>query len=156
MKMRIRQRMLSWFDSFDVTDDMDEKLFTVEGKFGWGRCFHIIDRSENHVATLKQVTLSFLPKFDMYLGGSYWGSVRKEFSLFRPRFQLDVNGWRVEGNWLEWDYDIADCNGRVVATVSKEVLNWTDTYVIETERSEDALGALMIVLAIDAEKASRD
>lgn len=155
MKMRIRQRMFSWFGKFNVTDDMGDKLFTVEGKLSWGRCFHIYDRSENHVATLKQVVWSFLPRFEMYLGDSYWGSVKKEFSLFRPRFNLDVNGWRVEGNWLEWDYDIIDSYGRTVAAISKEILNWTDTYTIETERSEDALGALMIVLAIDAEKASR-
>ena len=34
--------------------------------------------------------------------------------------------------------------------------HWTDTYVIDVERPEDALLALMVVLAIDAEKCSRD
>jgi uncharacterized protein YxjI len=40
--------------------------------------------------------------------------------------------------------------------VSKELFNWTDTYVIDVENPQDALGALMLVLAIDAEKCSRD
>ena len=40
--------------------------------------------------------------------------------------------------------------------ISKELLNWTDTYVIEVFHPDDALCALMFVLAIDAEKCSRN
>ena len=43
-----------------------------------------------------------------------------------------------------------------MATVNKEVFNFTDTYSIETVRDEDALYALMVTLAIDAEKCSRN
>ena len=46
--------------------------------------------------------------------------------------------------------------GRTVATVSKQLFNWTDTYVIDVYNPQDALAALMLVLAIDAEKCSRD
>ena len=42
--------------------------------------------------------------------------------------------------------------GRCVATVSKELFRWTDTYAIDTENPGDALGVL---LAIDVEKCSR-
>ena len=44
--------------------------------------------------------------------------------------------------------------GKCVAEVSKQLFNWTDTYVIDVANSRDALGALMLVLAIDAEKCS--
>ena len=49
-----------------------------------------------------------------------------------------------------------DGAGNTVATVSKELFRMTDTYVIDVRRSEDALCALMLVLAIDAEKCSRN
>ena len=62
----------------------------------------------------------------------------------------------MEGRFLEWDYRILDGSGRLVATITKEILHWTDTYVIDVERPEDALLSLMVVLAIDAEKCSRD
>ena len=39
-------------------------------------------------------------------------------------------------------------------TASKELFHWTDTYVMDIEREEDALLCLMIVLAIDAAKCS--
>ncbi len=40
--------------------------------------------------------------------------------------------------------------------MSKELFNWTDTYAIEVYNPQDALYALMLVLAIDAEKCSRN
>ena len=39
-----------------------------------------------------------------------------------------------------------------MATISKELFNWTDTYVIDVPDHANVLCALMVVLAIDAEK----
>ena len=72
-----------------------------------------------------------------------------------PDGLLDCNGWDVHGHFMEWDYDIT-CAGRTVATVSKEIFNWTDTYIIDKTDPTDALCALMLVLAIDAEKCSNN
>ena len=69
---------------------------------------------------------------------------------------MDYCGWHVEGDFYEWDYRIQDALGETVAIVSKELWNWTDTYSIDVKNPNDALLALMLVLAIDAEKCSRD
>ena len=92
----------------------------------------------------------------MYIGNSYAGCIRKEFSFFKPKFNIDYNGWRVEGEWLEWNYSVTDSLGREVVTVSKELFKMTDTYVIDVRNETDALYATMLVLAIDAEKCSRN
>lgn len=47
------------------------------------------------------------------------------------------------------NYEILD-GERLVASIGKELWRWTDTYQIDVERDEDALMALMAVLAIDA------
>ena len=91
-----------------------------------------------------------------YLEDTYVGCIRKEFTFLRPKFTLDCNGWYVEGQFLEWDYRILDGSDRLVATITKEILHWTDTYVIDVTDAKDALHALMFVLAIDAEKCSRN
>ena len=57
---------------------------------------------------------------------------------------------------MEWDYEIQDQNGLTVAIVSKEVLRMTDTYVLDIGLPEDMLYVVMMVLAIDAEKCSRN
>jgi uncharacterized protein YxjI len=105
---------------------------------------------------VKQRLFSWLPKFEIYCGERYVGCIQKEFTLFRPKFRIDYNGWQVEGNWFEWEYTIQDSIGLCIATVSKQIWNWTDTYVIDVANPADAICALMLVQAIDAEKCSRD
>ena len=104
---------------------------------------------------MKEVVLTFLPKFELYVGGRYIGCISKELSFFKPRYNIECNGWHVEGDWLEWDYQVLGPQGDLVARVSKEVWNWTDTYTIDVAFPDDALYALMLVLAIDAEECSR-
>ena len=90
------------------------------------------------------------------MGERYVGCITKEFTLFKQRFQIDCNGWQIDGDFMGWDYRIQDAYGRPVAAVSKEIFNWTDTYSIDVADSRDALLVLMVVLAIDAEKCSND
>lgn len=44
----------------------------------------------------------------------------------------------------------------VVAVISKELFHMTGQYVIDGPDPQDALMALMFVLAVDAEKCARD
>ena len=158
MKLLFKQRLFSWLDSYDIFDEYGNTVFTVEGQLSWGHCLHILDASGRHVATLKEKILTLLPKFELYLGDEeqYLGCIQKEFTFFRPQFDIDFNGWHVEGNFFEWDYRILTGCGSQIATVTKELFNWTDTYSIDIENPDDALYALMLVLAIDAEKCSRN
>ena len=156
MKLLVKQRFFTWFDSYDIYDESGATLFTVEGQLGWGHTLHINDAKGEHIATLKQRLFTFLPKFDLYIGEELVGTITKDFTFFAPAFDVDFNNWRVEGQFMEWDYDILDKFGNQVASISKELFNWTDTYVIDVADPDDALYALMVVLAIDAEKCSRD
>lgn len=155
MRLMFKQRFFSWFDSYDIFDEAGNTVYTVEGQLAWGHCLHILDAAKNHIATVRERVLTFLPKYEMYIGETYQGCICKEFSFFTPRFSIDCNGWDVEGSFMEWDYTITKSN-REIATVSKELFNWTDTYIIDVNDPADALCALMLVLAIDAEKCSRN
>ena len=156
MKLRFKQRFFSWLDSYDVYNEQGETVFTVEGKLSWGHRLHVLDAAGEHVATVQERVLTFLPRFEIYLKENCVGSIQKEFTFFRPRFALDFNGWQVEGDWMEWDYSIVDGSGRRIAVISKELFQWTDTYAIDVDDPRNALCALLVVLAIDAEKCSRD
>ncbi len=155
MRLLFKQRVFSWFDSYDIYDEEGNTVFVVKGQFSWGHCLHILDAGGNHVGTVKERVISFLPKFEMYLGDEYMGCIRKEFTLFKPVFTLECNDWSVEGDWIEWDYRIRDGRGAEISSVSKELWHWSDTYTIDIADPENALCVLMIVLAIDAEKCSR-
>ena len=156
MRLLFKQRLFSWFDSYDIYDEAGNTVYTVEGKLAWGHLLRIYDAQGNEIGCIREKILSWLPKFEMYLGDRYIGNIKKELSLFRPKFSIDYNGWQVEGDLFEWDYSIKSESGALVATVSKEVWKLRDTYVIDVWDHDDAVYALMLVLAIDAEKCSRD
>lgn len=156
MRLWFKERFFSWLDGYDVYDADGGVVYTVQGAISWGHCLHILDAAGNHVGTVKERVLTLLPQFELYLGETYLGRIRKEFTLFHPKYDIDCNGWQMEGDFLEWNYAITDDAGGSVAQVGKELFHWTDTYVIDVEDPRNALCALMLVLAIDAEKCSRD
>lgn len=156
MRLLFKQRFFSWFDSYDIYDEDGNTVFTVEGKLAWGHCLHILNAMGDHIGTVQQRVLSFLPKFELYIGKLYYGCISKEFTFFTPRFTLECSDWEVNGSFMEWDYTIDSPSRGCIATITKELFHWTDTYVIDVADPKDALGALMVVLAIDAEKCSRN
>ena len=156
MRLLFKQRLFSWFDSYDIYDENGNTVYTVEGKLAWGHCLHILDAHGEHIGTVQERVFTLLPKFELYIRDQYVGCIQKQFTFFQPRFDIDCNGWQVEGSLMEWDYTIVDSMGFDVARISKELLHWTDTYVIDVADGRDGLCALMVVLAIDAEKCSHN
>ena len=128
----------------------------MEGQLSLTKCLNVHDSGGSLVGRAERQMLTFLPKFDIYIDDEYKGTVTKEFSFFKPSFDIDYLGWRVEGDVFEWDYEIVSSTGEVMATVSKELFNFTDTYVMNIKYPQSALHVLMLVLAIDAEKDSRN
>ena len=156
MKLLFKQRLISWFDSYDIYNETGDTVYTVKGQLSWGHCLKIFDASGKEIGTVREKIFSFLPRFEIYTEDRCVGCISKELSFFRPKYNIDCNGWHVQGDFFEWDYSILDSDNRYVATVSKQLFNWTDTYVIDVNDPFDALTAVMLVLAIDAEKCSRD
>lgn len=112
----------------------------------------IYDRNGIGVGTVLEKVMTLLPKFEMYKNNEYMGCLSKELFYYN----IDYNGWHIDGSLAEWDYTIVDKNYDTVAVICKQIFNVTDTYVIDVKNPDNALDALMFVLAIDAEKCSRN
>lgn len=156
MRLLFKQRIFSWLDSYDIFDEAQNVLFSVKGQLSFGKCLNIYDAYGSHIGTLKQKLFAFLPCFEIYEGDNYLGRVSKEFSFLKPRYNIDFCGQHIEGNFFECNYTVFDTVGQTVAIVSKQLLNFADTYSIEVFEPDDALSVLMLVLAIDAEKDNRN
>ncbi|MEE0265046.1 MAG: LURP-one-related family protein [Acutalibacteraceae bacterium] len=156
MRLIFKQKLFSWFDSYDIYDEMGNTVFTVKGKLSWGHCFNIYDRNGNHIGTVKERLLTLLPKFEIYINNNHAGSIQRDFAFFKAKYNIDFLGWNVTGNFWEWDYQIVNNHGYTIANISKQLFKLTDTYIIDVANPNDALCALMLVIAIDAEKCSRN
>lgn len=156
MKLLFKQRFFSWFDSYDIYDESGNTVYVVKGQLFWGHCLKIFDRYGSEIGTVKERVLTLLPKFEIYEKNNYIGCISKEFTFIKQKYNIDFNGWHIDGSFMEWDYTIVDSHGNKIAEISKELLRMTDTYVLDISKPEDALYVLMFVLAIDAEKCSRN
>ena len=155
MKMLFRQRFFSWLDSYDVHAEDGTVLFTVKGVLDWGHTLKIFTPDGREAGMIKARMITFpKPVFDLTVNGGAAGCITQEFSLFRPSFTLDFRNWKISGDWLEWNYRIMRGN-TPVAVIAKRLWKLTDTYEIDVTDPEDALGALMVTLAIDAVKSNK-
>ena len=47
MRMYFKQRLFSWFDSYDIYDEQGNTLYVVKGQLSWGHCLKIFDKCIN-------------------------------------------------------------------------------------------------------------
>jgi uncharacterized protein YxjI len=154
MQLLIKQRVFSWTDSYDIYDENGEAKYFVKAEFfTLGHQLHVYDRNQNEIGVIRQRLWTLLPVFDIEISGRRVGSIQKRFALFHPKYEVDYNGWRVEGDFLGWEYDVYDgCS--VACHISKQLLHWGDTYVIDFQNPADELQGLLLVIAIDAANCS--
>ena len=157
MQLLIKQRIFAWGDTYDIYDESGEPRYYVKGKvFSIGHQIHVYDKRTNEeVGAIKQKLLTFMPKFEIIIGGQSTGIISREFTFLKPKYHVDFRGWEVEGDFMGWNY-VARRGDYEVLRVSKELLAWSDTYAIHYTNPADEIPALLLVLAIDAIKSQQD
>ena len=152
MKLFVKQRAFSWFDNYKIFDEDGNPMYSIRGELSWGHCLRMYDEEGNEVCMVRENGDALLPKFEMYVVGTYIGSINKESDVTKHAYSIDFNGWRIEGDLMEIEYQIFDGLGYQIASMTKEVLNQADTYRIKITSPQDELYVLMLMVAIDAEK----
>lgn len=157
MLLQIRQRMFSWTDSYDACDENGAARYEVKTElFALGHQIHVYDKqSGREVGSIHQKLLTLMPQFQIVIDGQVRGTVRKELTFLRPRYHVDYRGWTVEGDFMGWDYRVMAGDAPVM-TITKELFNWTDTYVLRYDNPANEMPGLLLVLAIDAANCSDD
>jgi uncharacterized protein YxjI len=151
MELRIKQRVFSWGDTYDIYDETGEARYWVQSElFAFGHQIHVFDkRSGREVGSIHQKLFTFMPQFEIVMNGHVAGTVSKRMTLFTPHYQVDFKNWDVEGDFLGWDYSVKQ-GVREVMSISKELFTWGDSYVLRYREFLDEIPGLLLVLAIDA------
>ena len=157
MELLIKQRVFSWTDSYDVYDAFGEARYEVSAEFfALGHQIHVYDkRSGMEVGSIHQKLFTFLPRFEIVVGGRMVGTISREFTFFKPRYNVDFLGWDVEGDIMGWDYQVT-LGTMPVMRISKELFHWSDTYVLRYGDPVNEIPGLLLVLAIDAANCDND
>ena len=121
-----------------------------------GHQIHVYDkRSGQELGSIHQRLFTLMPTFEIVINGRVVGAVRKRFSLFVPRYEVDYRGWDVEGDFMNWDYQVTRGSTEIM-TISRELFRWGDTYVLRYDNPADEMPGLLLVIAIDAANCNND
>ncbi len=149
MKLYIKEKVFIWGDQFTVKDETGADKYMVQGEvFSWGKKLHVYDMNGREAAFIKQEVFSFLPRYYMYCGEKQIAEIKKEFSLFFPRYSIEGLGWEIEGNFTAHDYQILQ-GSKPIVTIRKEWMTWGDSYELDIANPSDEIVALAVVLTID-------
>lgn len=150
MKLMIKQRVFSFREKFDIYDEFENVKYFAKGElFSFGHKLHVYDLHEREIGSVNEKLLTFPKKFEIVLNGTVRGHITKQFTFFKEKYDVDFNSWHVDGDFLDWEYDVFS-GSRPIIHISKQWLAWGDTYIIDIENPEDEIMGLMLVLAIDA------
>lgn len=151
MKFYIREKIFSIGDNFSIKDVSGNDIFNVQGKiFSMGNKLRIYDMNNNEIVYIEQKLFKFLPEYSIYLNGIYAAKVKKEFTFFSNRFDIDSNmgNYEIEGDFFAHDFSIMK-NGSTIAEVSKKWVSWGDSYEINIIEQENYAFILSLVIVID-------
>lgn len=150
MRLLIKQRVFAWGDTYDIYDEAGNVKYVVKAEiFAFGHQLHVYDGLGNEVGQINQKLLSLLPQFEITVEGRTRGTIKKQFTFFVPKYDIDYNGWHAEGDMLGWNYEVYS-GQRTIMHVNKQWLSWGDTYAIDIMDERDELEGIMLVIAIDA------
>ena len=148
MKLIIKQKIISWFDSYNVYDENDNVVYVVKGKLAWGHKFVIFDASGKELGCINEKIISLLPTFEIYKGKEKIGLIKQKLTLWKPKYTFDLDEYEIDGDFWGLNYKIKK-SGNEIASINKKFFSITDTYTINSSK-EDAFNVLLIVVAIDA------
>ena len=118
-----------------------------------GHCLKIFDAAERRLE--QERACSTLPKFDLFGAGVQQDARARNF-LSEAKYQIDCNGWRMEGNFMEWDYSILSGKGTQDCRRFQTTMEFGYNLQYYVYRSERPTFKLFDAgPAIDAEKCSK-
>lgn len=152
MKYLIKQKLLSFTDSFNIEDQHGQTAYHVKGKiFSFSSSQTVFDTEGQHILRIKRKYLSLLPACRIiHSDGSEW-LVRKRFwSIIRSRFAVTTpqGTLTMQGNFWQHEYQILQ-HDTIIANISKKWFSWSDTYAVDILKPEWTASLLAAVIIID-------
>lgn len=151
MKYYIKQKVFSFKDKFNITDENESLKYQVKGKMiSITNKLQMLDANEGVVYTSKRRLFRIFAKYVIseHDGGEV-AVIKRKFG-FRPKFNLSVLGEEltVDGSLFQHSFGIYN-KGEMVASISKKIISWGDTYEIEIFEEEKTQLYLFVVIILD-------
>jgi uncharacterized protein YxjI len=154
MRYAMKQKLFCLGDDYRILDEDGRDVYQVDGKAFTllGKHLTFLDMNGTALAELRQRLLTWGPTYDILCDGRVVATVAKHlFTLVACKFTVDVPGpddLEATGSLLDYEYNFQR-HGRVVATVSKRYVSFTDSYGVDIADGEDDVLILASTVVID-------
>ncbi|HIS02455.1 MAG TPA: LURP-one-related family protein [Candidatus Pullichristensenella avicola] len=151
MKLVLKEKVFTLKERFNVTDEQEQPLYSVEGKFfSWGHQFDVEDAGGAHVAHIKQKVLALLPRYFITCDGMEEMELKGHLNIIHPHYTLETpdGGWEVRGDFLHHEYTIKK-GEEEIATVTKKWFSFGDSYTLDVAEDKNVVPALCVMVALD-------
>ena len=149
MKLYIKQKIFALTDTFDIYDEYQNRKYYAKCDFTLMLHQLRVFQNGHQIGHVAQHLRLLEPAFSFYLNDQLIGKIIKEISLFRPKYHLDFNDWRIEGDFFGLDYDVYDSRGNIIMSFSKEFFAFSDCYCLNIRDPKNEKLCLLIALAVD-------
>jgi uncharacterized protein YxjI len=149
---RIREKFWGFGDNFTIEDSNWQPCYIVKGTvFSIGDQLSFQNINGKEVAAISQQCFNILPNYKIKQNGRVVAELQKEFTLIAPKITMrvhNVDSYSIKGNFFHHNFTFTR-KGREVATVSKSLIAFTDSYGVKVMPGEDAVIILCACIIID-------
>ena len=151
MKFYIKQKVFSFKDKFNITNEAQEEQYHVEGKmFSIKNKLTLFRPDDSEVLFAEKKLFRIFPQYVIFnADGSELATVKRKFSL-RQNYEVFQGNeeLQVDGNFIGHAFGVMK-EGREVATIAKKYFSFGDSYEIDIQDEMNTELYLFIVVVID-------
>ncbi len=145
----IQEKQLSQVTRTVVKNQAGKSLFLMVGRWGTkGDALSLYAMNGDLVASIKQVSLTFGTRFELYKGFEKVGTMQKIFNWPGDFYYVRHLHWSVQGDIYNHRYKIQHFN-QPIMTMDKATLFFGDYYVLDVTHDEDAPICICIAAVLD-------
>lgn len=150
MRLYIKQKVITWRDTFHVYDENGDVVFKVKGELiSIGHKLHLYDAKGVEKLEIKEKLIKLLPAYKIeVVDGEHYELVKK-ITLLESQYKLKDLDWVIDGGILEHNYEIKK-KRKTIASVHQKWLSIGDSYCIEIlDEDVDPAIVVAVMIAID-------
>lgn len=149
VRLYMKEEFVSKQNKVIVKSQTGENMFLAVGTWGRiGDSISLYNMKGSLLVKVKQVTLSLLPKFDLYVRGKKVGTITKHMAFSKPYYKVSKLNWKVTGDFEQTRYQIRH-NAKTIAEIEKNCLWRGDFYALNISEPHHAPITVVISLIVD-------
>ena len=148
-RLFIKKKSASVKRIFNVFDEHDNKKYIIKTDaltFGYP-CIRLYDIEKHEIGKVELTSKTGMGSYTLYIDGRELGKLIRKISV-KIKFDIDFNGWHLDGNLLQNSFYVTDSNGNIVIKFN-DTFSPCNTYLLEMNNRECEIMGLLLVMAVE-------